>query len=84
MSILGRLAKPEKRAGADDIERWLNTLSDEDLEVRIAELDKSLRANLGAEGLDCAGMSSKDVCAVVGEFEANGGRRPARFEREAS
>lgn len=82
-ALTNRITKLEAVHGKDDMERWLNSLSDEELGARIEELDQSLRTSLTAEGIDCTGMSSKEVCAVVGEFEANGGRRPARFERGA-
>lgn len=83
-ALTNRITKLEAAHGKDEMERWLNSLSDEELDARIQELDQSLRNGLAAEGIDCTGMTSKEVCAIVAEFEANGGHRPARFEREAS
>lgn len=83
-ALMNRVTKLEAAHGKDDMERWLNTLTDEQLEARITELDQSLRASLAAEGIDCASMTPDEVCAIVGEFEANGGCRPARFRQEAS
>ena len=82
-ALTNRITKLEAAHGKDDMERWLNSLSDEELDARIEELDQSLRTSLTAEGIDCTAMNSKEVCAIVAEFEANGGHRPARFEREA-
>ena len=83
-ALMNRVTKLEAAHGKDDMDRWLNSLTDGELEARISELDQSLRASLAAEGIDCASMTSDEVCAVVAEFEANGGHRPARFERESS
>lgn len=83
-ALTNRITKLEAAHGKDGMERWLNTLTDEQLESRIAELDQSLRASPATEGIDCTGMTSNEVCAIVGELEANGGDRPARFQRGAS
>ena len=82
-ALINRITKLEAAHGKDDMDRWLNSLTDEQLEGRITELDQSLRSSLAAEGIECAGMTSDEVCAIVSEFEANGGQIPARFERGA-
>lgn len=75
-----RVERLEQMRGGDEFHRWLKNATEEELDARILELDQSLRAALLAEGVDCTGLSSEEVCAIVGEFEANGGRCPARFE----
>jgi len=56
-----RLDRIEKHGG-DAMQRYIASLSEEELEARCEELSARLRADLEADGHDCTGL---DVNALV-------------------
>ena len=70
-----RISKLEGQLGANDRERWLRSLTDEQLEARIAELDNECRALLTAQGVACDDMPIKEVIAHLEDLEKAGADR---------
>lgn len=69
-SVETRIDKLESCFGADDKERYLRSLSDEELEAQIAELTKQLAAVLAQRGVDASQMTTTEVIARVEALEA--------------
>ena len=57
-AITARIDKLEKSRGGDETERWLRSLTDEQLEAEIARCDAKCREVLSAHGVDPSGMST--------------------------
>lgn len=70
MTLQTRIAKLENARGKDDFERWVRTLTDEQLEAEIAKLDIRLRQHLEQHGVECTDMPIKDVMAQLEVLEA--------------
>ncbi len=69
MAALGiRISKLEGALGADDIERRVRSLSDEQLDAEIARLDEKARHCLEERGVRCADMPITDVLARLEAF----------------
>ena len=64
-----RLTKLEGSLGYDDRDRWIKSLSDEELDAEIAALDSKARHCLEIRGVACADRDIKDVLDRLAEFE---------------
>lgn len=64
-----RIDRLEGTLGADDTDRWLRTLTDEELEAEIERLGVKARQYLEAMGVPCADIEIKDVVARLEEIE---------------
>ena len=64
VTIATRIAKLEAKHGSD-MDRWVNSLSDQQLEARISDLTVRIRASLTASGVDCSGLSDEEVCELA-------------------
>ncbi len=66
--LASRVDRLEMRRGADGTERWLRSLSDEQLAAEIARLDEKARHCLEERGVRCADMPITDVLARLEAF----------------
>lgn len=65
VAIASRIAKLEARDGSTEMERWLNSLSEEQIDARISELTLKIRAGFMAIGVDCVGMDDAQVVELA-------------------
>jgi hypothetical protein len=68
-TLATRLGKLESKLGGDDMERYLRSLSDEELEARIREIHGRLRAMLTSHGQECGSMPIQEVVDRLTEME---------------
>ena len=68
-ALRSRISKLENHFGADDIDRWLRSLTDEELEAALAEVHLELRRRLEAFGEDAAQMTDEEVVRRLEEIE---------------
>ena len=68
-ALATRLAKIENSLGADDMDRRIRSLSDEELDAEIAVLDAKARHCLEIRGVPCADMDIHDVLHRLAEVE---------------
>ncbi len=69
-ALATRLTKLEDSLGDDDVDRWIRSLTDEELKAEIAALDARARQCLEVRGVPCADMDIKDVLDRLVELEA--------------
>lgn len=79
-SLPNRLAKLEAIQGKDDLDRRINSLTEEQIEARIAELTMRLRHDLMTAGVDCTALADDQCVAMLKRFDAEGW--PAKAELE--
>ena len=70
-SISNRVTKLEHARGDDDFNRYLRSLTDEELEQVIAEHDAKLRSQLEAEGIDTSGIPLGSLMELAAFFPAD-------------
>lgn len=68
-TLANRLTKIEKSLGDDDMDRWIKSLTDEELEAEIAALGAKARHDLELRGVPSADMDIKDVLDRLLEFD---------------
>jgi hypothetical protein len=68
MTVATRLTRLEGRLGGNDTERWLRSLTDEELDAEIAELVSEAKGILAARGVDCADLSTSEVAAHLADL----------------
>ena len=54
---------------ADDLERYVRSLSDDEIDARIVELDQAFRVTLASHGVECADMDIHKVMACLADIE---------------
>jgi hypothetical protein len=67
--LASRVDRLEMRRGADGTERWLRSLSDEQLAAEIARCDAKCREVLSAHGVDPSDMSTDDLLPALQALE---------------
>lgn len=67
--LASRVDRLEMRRGADSTERWLRSLSEEQLAAEIARCDAKCRKVLSAHGVDPSGMSTEDLVPALQALE---------------
>jgi len=80
MTLANRISKLEAVHGMDDRDRWLNSLSDDELDAEIIRVAAQLKASLVADGYPCADWSNEQVTKLAKVVEAGGGVRPSEDE----
>jgi hypothetical protein len=69
MSVSARLCRLEGRFGADDTERWLRSLTDEQLDADLDGLLSAAKLLLSDRGIECSDMATGEVIARLEEVE---------------
>ena len=62
--IANRIAKLEARYGSD-MDRFLRSLTEEELTSRLAEATANIRTCLMSAGIDCSSIDDERVCEIA-------------------
>lgn len=76
-SLRSRLDRIE-RHGGDAMQRYIASLSEEELEARCGELSARLRADLEAGGHDCTGLDNNALVALAQSIDPTWPKAGAR------
>ena len=68
-NLATRVNRLERKLGADDMERDVRSLSDDELGAQIATLEVCIYAMADAAGIDRSGMTSMQVAERLEELE---------------
>jgi hypothetical protein len=68
-NLASRVNRLEDKLGADDMERYVRSLSDDELGAQIAMLEVRIYAMADAAGIDRSGMTSMQVAERLEELE---------------
>jgi hypothetical protein len=76
-TLRSRLDRIEKHGG-DAMQRYIASLTEEELEARCEELSARLRADLEANGQDCTGLDKNGLVALAQSIDPTWPKAGAR------
>jgi hypothetical protein len=76
-TLRSRLNRIEKHGG-DAMQRYIASMTDEELEARCDELSARLRADLEANGHDCAGLDNNGLAMLAQSIDPTWPKAGAR------
>lgn len=70
-SLNARLARIEHERGSDPLDRWLRSLSDEELDAEIVRVTDEIRGELKARGIACGNAGTDELIHMARELEVS-------------
>jgi len=85
-SIMHRVAKLETSIGVHDLDRWVKSLSDKEIEEELDKLAGKIVEYLEGHGVACAGMSAAEVFDAARQYETEhpGGTATGEINQQKS